>query len=267
MYKFKNLDQVTPREDLPSYAMIYNGRHLEDLIPGYRTLNVTGRETISDNLDTLSNIPDRDGALVLGRTLPTRNIGIEYRLTAMDAGALQESFRQLRAALDVPGQIGFLDDPGIIYHGQLSAMGNVLPYTNDLVGAFTLYCADPYKYAATPVVKTGNPVAIYHGGPYPVQPEEIKITLAATTSGITVTNNTTGKKIILTGSYTSGNIIRISPAAEEQAQRITKNGASATASLDYLASDFGEFLIHDGDSIKVTPATAAMTITTRARWK
>ena len=267
MNPFRDLNNLFLYPELPSCALTFAGALLEDTVPGYTTLNVTGRETISDELSTTGSVPGRDGTQVITRALPARVLGIEYRLTAPDAQQLQEAFRKLRAALDAPGKITFADDPKVAYFGQLSDMGEVPPYTNDLIGTFTIFCADPYKYETSAKTHTGNPKAIPQPSPYAVPPDEIKVTLATPATGASIKNTTTGRQIILTGAFIAGDIIRFTPQAANPALRLTVNGQAAMTRLDYMTSDFGAFTIKNGDTLTATPADAAVSVTLRGRWK
>ena len=153
------------------------------------------------------------------------------------------------------------------YFGQLSDMGEVPPYTNDLIGTFTLFCADPYKYEATARTHSGNPKVIRHPSPYAVPPDEIAVTLTTGDTAVTIKNTTTGRQIALTGTYAPGDVILFTPQATNPALRLTVNGQAAMAQLDYLTSDFGVFTIRDGDTITALPADAALRVTLRGRWK
>lgn len=267
MNPFRSTDEQFLYPQLPTCALTFAGALLEDTVPGYATLNVTGRETINEELSTTGSVPGRDGTQVIARALPPRVLGVEYRITAPDAAQLQEAFRALRAALDAPGKITFADDPEVAYFGQLSDMGEVPPYTNDLIGTFSIFCADPYKYEATARTHSGNPKEIRNPSPYAVPPDEITVTLATPSTGVTIKNTTSGRQIILTGAFIAGDIIRFTPQADNPALRLTVNGQAAMARLDYLTSDFGAFTIKSGDTITATPADAAMTVTLRGRWK
>lgn len=260
MYQFNDLTSNAESYRLPSFAMTFNGQAIEASIPGYRTLNVRGRETISDVLQ-LVDIPARNGAIETGRRLPARILTIEYKMQAEASDALQDAFRQLRALLEGPGTIGFLDDPGIVYYGRLSDMSEVPSESNDVKGTFTMYCADPYKYMDPAQTKSGNPQTVVIECPYQIKPEEIKITLTAAVTKIILDNNTTGRSIILNGSFVNGDVVRIKPGA------ITKNNQNIMANLDYLTSDFGQFLVKNGDVLKVTPTTVLLTTVIRGRWK
>ena len=249
---------------LPSVAMIFNGKIFEEEISGYRTLNVSGRETTSNDLETSGTISGRDGDLILSKTVSPRTITVQYRLEAGNNEEFQYKFRHLVWLLDsVSGvPIQFIDDAEITYYGQLATMETVPPESNLVIGTFELHCGDPYKYE-TPNTLIGNPVALYLSSPYPIKPDEIKIMLTGSATKITVDNITTGSHIILNGSYASGDVIVIKIADNT----ITKNNQNIMANLDYLESDLHRFTVSSGDSIQVTPITAAMATTVRGRWK
>ena len=42
--------------ELPSEAMQINGEYLEELIPGYRTLSVSGREALSPEIESYHTV-------------------------------------------------------------------------------------------------------------------------------------------------------------------------------------------------------------------
>ena len=44
LYNFIDVNEQQTKASLPSEAMNFNGSFLEDLVPGYRTLSVVGRE-------------------------------------------------------------------------------------------------------------------------------------------------------------------------------------------------------------------------------
>ena len=54
------LKLTSPLEGMPTEAMNIGGKFLEDIIPGYRTLNVQGRELFETN-NEYSQLGIRDG--------------------------------------------------------------------------------------------------------------------------------------------------------------------------------------------------------------
>ena len=61
MYNFVDVNQISEAVILPSEALCLNGEYIENLIPGYRTLTVEGREALSPELDYFS-VGSSDGA-------------------------------------------------------------------------------------------------------------------------------------------------------------------------------------------------------------
>ena len=68
MEPFRDLNNLFLYPELPSCALTFAGALLEGTVPGYTTLNVTGRETISDDLfaDASKHNPTGDWAAVFG---------------------------------------------------------------------------------------------------------------------------------------------------------------------------------------------------------
>lgn len=265
MYDFRDLRQI--QDDylsLPSTAMSFNGSFIEDEISGYRTLNVSGRESLNYDIETSGTVSGRDGVLPISKTLSERALTVQYQLIAETNEEFQAAFDRLKWLLhsdnEVP--IGFIDEPDITYYGQLSSIERVPPDANAIVGEFIILCSDPYKKEEE-VIHEGNPITIYLRSPYESKPDEVEIRLNSNTDKITVDNINTGRHIILDGEYSAGDVIKISIPDNE----ITRNGQNIMMDLDYTETDFHRFMIKDGDEIKVTPSSADMKIGVRGRWK
>lgn len=169
-------------KQLPSTAMNFGGEFLENIIPGYTTITVSGRETISNNIHTIGSGDVMNGAVVSHKTLPPREIHVQYLMRADNNEDLQEKFRVLMHTLNSnPGVyrggdygaieyyeghdhhytideliagsdpddiiVYFNDDPDILYKGQVSDVSDIPPTSNTVMGEFTLYCQDPIKYS------------------------------------------------------------------------------------------------------------------------
>ena len=85
MYTFTDTTQL-PKSTRPSEALKLNGAYIEDQIPGYRTLYVSGRESLSPEL-SISEMQGRDGARRTGRRYPKRTIVVGYQLIVQSSGA------------------------------------------------------------------------------------------------------------------------------------------------------------------------------------
>lgn len=257
MYKFVDVNQIAQAEGLPSVAMEYDGYFLENEIRGYRTLKVKGREMLNVDIES-ENPSGRNGSYITGQTLPARELTVTYMLKAESNEEFQYLYslmmKKLLKTEDVA--IRFTDQPKVFYYGRYSSTGDIPDDRNWVVSSFTIYCQNPYKYNE-PVVLLGDPLTIESLSHYSMKPDEIKIIVGSAATKITVDNVTTGRHIILNGTYAAGNEIKI----RIPSNTITKNGQNIMNNLDPQESDFHNFLVNNGDVINVTPnSTLSLTV-------
>lgn len=157
MYEFRDITaKVSEGNILPSEALMINGEYIENLIPGYRTLSVSGREALSPELETYET-GIRDGSTLQNKRYPARIITVTYQLIAESNEAFREAYNQLGGILNVEeAELIFADEPDKFFKGTPSAIGAVPPGRNAVKGEFELFCADPFKYSvveyeATPI--------------------------------------------------------------------------------------------------------------------
>lgn len=168
MYEFRDVNEALEGDILPSEALQINGDFIEILIPGYRTLNVTGREALSPELTTIET-GSRDGSTLKSKRYPARPITVRYQLIAESNEAFREAYNQLAAILNVEeAELIFNDEPDKFFTGTPSAIGEVPPGRNAVVGEFELLCADPFKYSvveyeAEPNAVDGSFLIDYNG--------------------------------------------------------------------------------------------------------
>ncbi len=168
MYKFKGLEkEMYSQNDLPSVAMLYNGKLIEDEIDGYQTLTGKGREYIAFETEDAGNVAGKDGVIPITKSLPSRDIEVRYLLKENDSHKFQLKYRKLMALLDtdVDVPIQFRDEMDVTYYGQMVELGEVTEASNVSVASFIIRCYDPYKYNDE-FTATGNPVSVFVGTPY-----------------------------------------------------------------------------------------------------
>ena len=111
MYNFVDTTERYPGQNLPSEALMFNGNYLENVIPGYRTLYVSGREIINTELTELE-VGALDGARYRRKRYPSRTIVVGYQLIAEDNGAFRNAYNKLNALLDEEqATLIFADEP------------------------------------------------------------------------------------------------------------------------------------------------------------
>lgn len=150
-YDFRDLNIYAGTEDTtyPSEAMIFNGTLIEQAIPEYRTLQVTGRELLGQSLTTIK-VGNQDGQRLQQHSRPEREITVKYHIKATSNSRYREIFYQLNSILSgSEHKISFLDQPDIYFIGTLEDADIPDGGSNEIVSTFTIYCADPYAHSTT----------------------------------------------------------------------------------------------------------------------
>lgn len=168
MYNFVDTIEVSEGALLPSEALQINGEYIEHLIDGYRTLSVSGREALSSEIET-TETGIRDGSTKKSKRYPARTIIVKYQLLAATNEAFREAYNKLGGILNVEdAELIFNDEQDKFYTGTPSAIGEVEPGTNKVIGEFEILCVDPFKYSvveyeATPTLEESTILVDYNG--------------------------------------------------------------------------------------------------------
>lgn len=158
MYDFINTTQKISNVDsasLPAEALNLNGEYIENSIPGYRTLYVSGRELLECEIDDYEN-GNVDGTQYRGKRHPPRIITVTYQLDVVSGAstdaeanaAFREAYNKLNELLDVPeSKLIFADEPDKYFIGTKTGHSEVTPGTNRVIGEIDFYCTDPFKHS------------------------------------------------------------------------------------------------------------------------
>ena len=170
MYNFIDVIETSEGASLPSEALKINGEFIEDLIEGYRTLSVVGREALSPEIFT-AETGIRDGSTLRGKRYPARIIRITYQLIAATNEEFRAAYNMLAHILDVTdAQLIFNDEQDKYFTGTPALIGEVEPGRNAVVGEFEILCLDPFKYSIMEYeaesVLASNSVLIDYAGTY-----------------------------------------------------------------------------------------------------
>lgn len=157
MYEFIDTTETSEGVSLPSEALKINGEYIENLITGYRTLTVEGREALSPEIsDYETGI--RDGSTLKGKRYPARIIRITYQLIAASCEAFREAYNKLGSILDVTdAQLIFNDETDKFFTGTPCLIEEVPPGRNSVVAAFEFLCLDPFKYSVMEYEASADP--------------------------------------------------------------------------------------------------------------
>lgn len=146
MYNFIDVNEAS-ESVLPSEALKLNGEYIENLISGYRTLAVSGREALSPEINTIET-GIRDGSFLQNKRYPARTIIVKYQLIAKTNEAFRNAYNELGRILNVKNaEMIFDDEPDKYFVGTPSAIGEVDPGINNVTGEIEFICADPFKYS------------------------------------------------------------------------------------------------------------------------
>lgn len=159
---------------LPSEAMSINGHYIESIIPGYRTLNVAGRELMSTDVTT-EEVGRRNGTIYRSKKYPERVITVTYQLMAETNEEFRRYFEKLNNVLNVEqAKLIFADDVDHYFIGTPSEAEDIEPGTNSVIGNFSIICADPFKYSVEEFIATPGSDGVfkidYHGN-FPSYPK------------------------------------------------------------------------------------------------
>ncbi|MGM0220063.1 distal tail protein Dit [Enterococcus sp. AZ126] len=147
MYNFIDTIETPEKNSIPKEAMNFNGNFLEELVPGYRTLSVSGRELASTEIESYQ-LGIRDGKRHVYARIPDRELTIQYALIASTDEDFRDLFNRLNVALfsEKDVEIWFNDEPEMLWKGSKAQVSNVQEGTNKVIGSFVIKLSDPYKY-------------------------------------------------------------------------------------------------------------------------
>ena len=148
MYDFVDTGEVGSENSLPSEALQIDGEYIENLIDGYRTLYVSGRELLESEI-TDREIDGISGSEYLESRNITRNITVGYQLLCKTTREFRDKFNKLSSILSKEQvKLIFADEPDKYFIGTKSSVGDVEPGRMNVKGEFTFYCCDPCKYSS-----------------------------------------------------------------------------------------------------------------------
>lgn len=173
MYEFIDTNEQQQGTPLPEEALQINGQYIENLIEGYRTLNVQGREALSAEVST-EPAGLRAGSAYISRKYPERVITVRYQLICSTAEAFREAYNTLASILDVEeSKLIFADETDKYFIGIPGALEDVEPGRNAVVSTIQFVCPDPFKYSVeeydAEVLQDGTLYCDY-GGTFPAHP-------------------------------------------------------------------------------------------------
>ncbi len=154
MYKYRDQFDYIKNEQRPAEAVAINGDYLEDAVEGYRTLYVTGRESLAAEM-LVAEHARAAGDVYIGRTYPSRTITVGFQLAAKSPEDYRDKFNTLNTLLAIEqAEFIFNDEPEKYFIGTPHV--NIEPEPGQLIvtGEWEIFCADPFKYEIEDTVVT-----------------------------------------------------------------------------------------------------------------
>lgn len=146
MYKFIDTNEVS-EDILPSEALRINGQFIEELVNGYRTLSVSGREAHSPEI-SIYGVGTSDGSEIMSKRYPERVITVKYQLMTKSSEEFREAYNKLGGILNFKdAELVFNDELDKFFKGTIYEIGEVEPGKNTVTGEFSILCNDPFKYS------------------------------------------------------------------------------------------------------------------------
>ena len=145
MYDFIDTNGHTSTTSLPAEAVSIDGTYLENIVSGYRTLYVSGRESLAPELNTYS-VGVADGEKVKNRRYPARTLTVGFQLLAPNAEEFRARFNQLNNVLAKDeADFVFNDEKDKYFTGYPIMNTKVDPGLDNVTGEWEIYCAYPFK--------------------------------------------------------------------------------------------------------------------------
>lgn len=140
-----SLDGVYPENELKKFGV------------NYFTLQVSGREALSYDLNKADSISGIDGETLIDKRLPGRELTVKFKIEANDASLFAVAYRQLKGFLQGSERtIKFDDEPNLVYIGTLSEIGAPDPGQIRGINTFTFYCEDVHPSSSFKKIINAN---------------------------------------------------------------------------------------------------------------
>lgn len=130
---------------LPAEAVSLNGEYLEDIIEGYRTLYVKGRESLESELNTYG-VGTADGERIKGSRYPARTLTVGFQLLAKSNEDFRRAFNQLNNILSIDeADFIFNDETDKYFTGTPIMDADIEAGRNNVTGEWKIFCGFPFK--------------------------------------------------------------------------------------------------------------------------
>lgn len=156
MYEFIDTNEMQTTTPLPTEAVSMNGTYFENVVEGYRTLYVKGRESLGVSLQTYT-VGTADGERIKGSRYPARVLTIGFQLLADNETDFRNRFNQLNNLLSISeADFVFNDERDKFFTGSPIMDAEIEAGRNNVTGEWRIYCTYPFKRSINTVTLSSD---------------------------------------------------------------------------------------------------------------
>lgn len=153
-------------------SIILNGQHIEDVLPGFLTCYVKGRESLAADLKQIE-LEQISGSRLRRKRFPVRVLKIGYLIEGRTPEDTLRKLRKLNEILNINNaKIVFEDEKDVYYIGTPVMGGEISHNSRVRTSEFEIHCLDPFKYSTSEytVTATNGKFDINYNGSQPSSP-------------------------------------------------------------------------------------------------
>lgn len=271
MYYFTDPKNRSPKTSYLAESLLLTDRtgaakHIEDLVPGFLTLSVEGREGVE--LESMTKeVESTDGLFDYGIRKKERYLILKYQVQGRKPRDFLEVFDRLKFILnealkksirsdDGHLDLQFSDQPGVHYFCPLPEIG--APEAGNLMaqGEMNFLCPSPYKYSD--LLESDAQIEQSFAMPWAreAELESVQATVTKQTDTFRLSTER-GQAVVMTGTngqteehfYYDGNKVFM----DFKGRKIIVAGVDRTADIAYERSDFPDLKVFVGDKLLANP--------------
>ncbi len=191
-YNFADTKKGGNSSSLPNEAICFNGKWLDEEIPQFRTLSVSGRELLGKQLNVFE-VGRSDGNRFNYSRRSNRIVTVNYQILSNSDEEYREAFYMLNKLLAKDNaEFYFLDDEDKKWTGTLSEVGEVASGGYNAISSFSLECPLPFALGREKTFKTTtNSLEFRNNGNYKSYPV-FKFKMKSKNGKVKIVNNANG---------------------------------------------------------------------------
>lgn len=130
-------------------SIILNGQHIEDVLPGFLTCYVKGRESLAAELK-LIELENSNGSKLKNKRFPSRTLKVGFLIEGKTPDGVLKKLRKLNELLNVNNaKIAFEDEKDVYYIGTPIMNGDINHNSCVRTSEFEIQCLNPFKYSVS----------------------------------------------------------------------------------------------------------------------